>query len=322
MQTLAHYITHKLQILQKQFDAIALTSVYIGGGTPSIVEEKYYEKVFASFSPFLKKDAEISIEANPNSLSLAWLNTLKDLGVNRLSLGVQSFDAKKLEFLEREHHLNNTFKAIETALKANIKHLSIDLIYNTPLCTKTLLLNELKIACSLPITHISAYELSIDVGSRFYKLYKHTQKDSNAEFHGFSSMGHFVAKYLDKFKQYEVSNYGEISTHNLGYWQGKNYIGIGAGAYGCVQNIRTFMPQNLEDFLQDFKEHKEILNPKDIELEHLFLGFRSCVGVEEKNISNKKNLEILQKERKIYKKGTRVFAYDYFLGDALALFLS
>ena len=168
MQKLAMYLHDKLTSLQEDLD-VQIASVYIGGGTPSVVEAYLYADVFKEFSPFLKSGAEISVEANPNHLSLEWLRTMRTFGVNRLSLGVQSFDAKKLAFLEREHDNKNTFLAIEYAQNAGFDNLSIDLIYGTPLCSESLLENELNIAVNLPLSHISAYHLSLDPGSRFYK---------------------------------------------------------------------------------------------------------------------------------------------------------
>ncbi|MDD6055522.1 MAG: radical SAM family heme chaperone HemW [Helicobacter sp.] len=321
MQTLANYLTKKLQILQESYNKIQITSIYIGGGTPSVVESYLYENIFAAFKPYLCDGCEITIEANPNSLDLEWLRNLKSYGVNRLSLGVQSFFEKKLEFLEREHKIKNSFNALEMAQSVGLDNVSIDLIYGTPFCIKNVLQEELEISKKLPIAHISAYELSLDAGSRFYKTHRGILKDSSDEFCGFASMGHFVKAYLEGFLQYEVSNYGRVSLHNLNYWQGGNYLGIGAGAFGCVENERYFMPRNIYEFMQDFKEIKESLNKDDLELERLFLGFRSCVGVDIGYIKNRQKLEILLQENKVFMDNDRIFAKDYFLGDEIALYL-
>lgn len=325
MQKLAVYLRNKLRNLQES-RKVRIISVYIGGGTPSVVESHLYADVFREFLPFLKSGAEISVEANPNKLSLEWLRAMRAFGVNRLSLGVQSFDAQKLAFLEREHNNKNTFLAIDYAQNVGFKNLSIDLIYGTPLCSESLLESELKTALKLPLTHISAYHLSLDSGSRFYKekerVYMESQKRLAEEFGGFLSIGHFVEAYLEKFLHYEVSNYGKISTHNLHYWKGGDYVGVGAGAVGCIGDVRTSMPNSIEKFLEEFSEQKEILTQEDRKLEHLFLGFRSCVGVEIEKISNQKNLELLLCENILIQKNKRVLAKDYFLGDEIALFLS
>lgn len=323
MQKLGVYLRHKLASLQEK---VQFSSVYIGGGTPSVVRSSFYNDVFKIFVPFLQEGAEISIEANPNGLSLEWLQDLQSLGVNRLSLGVQSFSAEKLAFLEREHCRENTFNAIEFAQKVGITNLSIDLIYGTPLCTESLLEEELNMALSLPLSHISAYHLSLDSGSRFYReqqiAYKQSQKRFEDDFGGFVSIGHFVEAHLEKFLHYEVSNYGKISAHNLHYWRGGDYIGIGAGAVGCIGNVRTIMPNNIKMFMERFSEQIEVLTSEDKELEHLFLGFRSCVGVEIARIANQKKLQMLLQEGILYEREGRVYAKDYFLGDEIVLFLS
>lgn len=330
MEALAKYVSYKLKNLVDKYQCLQITSVYIGGGTPNLIESRAYELVFAEFLPFLQPQAEISIEANPNALSLEWLNTLKSLGVNRLSLGVQSFDDTKLAFLERDHKKDSAYRAIEMAFQAGLENLNIDFIYGTPLCSAKLLENELKLACALPLSHLSAYHLSLDEGSRFYQ--KQQEKfggaligNSDKEFEGFLSIGHFVSSYLQEagFKQYEVSNYtkSKPSLHNLGYWSGKDYLGIGAGAVGTLADVRTTMPKSIEKFLLRFSEEEEFLSPQDQLLEHLFLGFRSCVGVAIERIPNAQNLAILLESGKVRKCGKRVYAQDYFLGDEIALFV-
>lgn len=327
METLARYVSYKIHKLLEENQSLQITSVYIGGGTPNSVESRAYSSLFTEFSPYLAPQAEISIEANPNSLSLEWLQTLHGLGVNRLSLGAQSFEDSKLAFLERHHRKDSIFYAIEMALKAGLENLSMDLIYGTPLCNASLITQELETACALPLSHLSAYQLSIDEGSRFYanKESLGNLRDFDGKFEGFLSIGHFIKSYLQTkgFVQYEVSNYAKTSPsyHNLRYWEGKEYLGIGAGAVGYQGGVRTSMPKSIEKFLLGFYEKKEILSAQNQLLEHLFLGFRSCVGVKKEKIPNMRNLKILLEENKVEQNGERIYAKDYFLGDEIALFV-
>ena len=304
-----------------------ITSVYIGGGTPSIIDCNLYDEVFESFMPYLVVNSEINIEANPNSCTKEWIFHLKNLGVNRLSLGVQSFYKEKLGFLERDHNRDSIFHALDFAIDAGLSDINIDLIYGTPICTKEILENEIKIASTLPINHISAYQLSIDAGSRFYSQNK---KEFIGEFCGFDSMGHFVRSLLEEsgFNQYEVSNYGRVvngdfykSRHNLSYWSGNDYLGVGAGAVSCLKHIRYYEESKIESFLEGSSPRIENLSKEDIALERLFLGFRSVVGVDCKFLDSKK-CKLLLQENKVYKKDNKVIANDYFLGDELALFFS
>ncbi|WP_104722354.1 radical SAM family heme chaperone HemW [Helicobacter mesocricetorum] len=322
MEALHKHLLHQIQALQIS----KFSSVYIGGGTPNVINSNFYKPIFDTLQPYLPKDTEINTEANPNSLTLQWLRDLKDFGINRLSLGVQSFFTKKLQFLERIHQSDCIPKAFDLIQKAGIENVSLDLIYGTPFCTKEILELELAQASQMPINHLSAYQLSIDEGSRFFLQNK---QEREGEFEGFPSMGHFIKSHLESygFYQYEVSNYskGYRSKHNLSYWERKPYLGIGAGAVSCINNTRSYAQKDLKAYIQTCKENKEekreILSPQDIELETLFLGFRSCVGVETKKITNQTNLKILLEENKVEKRGNTIYAKDYFLSDSLVLFL-
>ncbi|MDE5591964.1 MAG: radical SAM family heme chaperone HemW [Helicobacter sp.] len=318
MQTLHQHLKLKIEHL----GISEFSSVYIGGGTPSVIEARLYEDIFRTITPYLSKNAEINIEANPDSISLEWLLALKDFGVNRLSLGVQSFFKEKLIFLERSHRKDSVFKAVDSALKVGLKNINIDLIYNTPLCTQKLIEQEIYQASQMPINHLSAYQLSIDEGSRFFTQNKQEKKD---EFEPFSSIGHFIKSCLHShgFKQYEVSNYsrGYCSKHNLAYWKQKPYLGIGAGGVSFINQTRFYTPNNIQTYIQNFHETQEFLSKEDIELETLFLGLRSCIGVFEENISNKEKLEILLQENHVKSQKGKIYAQDYFLADEIALFL-
>ncbi len=140
-----------------------MESIFIGGGTPNTLSVKSFEKIFESIhqNARLSVDCEITTEANPELISKAWCQGLKDLGINRLSLGVQSFREDKLLFLERQHS-KNIAPVVEVVLKSGIENISIDLIYNTPLDSEKSLKEELKLAKELPINHLSAYALSIE----------------------------------------------------------------------------------------------------------------------------------------------------------------
>ncbi|TLE15830.1 coproporphyrinogen III oxidase family protein [Helicobacter apodemus] len=321
MEALHKHLQRQIQYLQiSQF-----SSVYIGGGTPNVIDSGFYKPIFETLQPYISNNSEVNIEANPNSLTLQWLKSLKSLGVNRLSLGVQSFFDKKLQFLERIHQKDCIAKAFEVIQQAKIENVSLDLIYGTPFCTKEILELELAQASQMPINHLSAYQLSIDEGSKFFLQNK---QEREGDFEEFPSMGHFIKSYLQScgFYQYEVSNYARDyrCKHNLNYWERKPYLGVGAGAVSCINDIRSYTQKDIKTYIQEKnqdKESKEVLSPQDIELETLFLGFRSCVGVAEKKITQTKHLKILLEEKKVEKRGDKIYAKDYFLSDSLALFL-
>ena len=295
-----------------------ITSVYIGGGTPSVVESSKYQRIFEILYPFLKGNAEVNIEANPNSLTLEWIKNLKSFGVNRLSLGVQSFFAEKLRFLERIHREDSIYGAMENALKVGLENISIDLIYGTPFCAKEILEQEVQMASKLPINHISAYQLSIDEGSRFFVQQK---REFSGEFEGYPSMGHFMKECLGQqgFVQYEVSNYarGYYSKHNLGYWEQKEYLGFGLSAHSYYQKQRYSNIENLEQYIENVQkgllEKNKILqeeqNQEEEQREYMLLGLRKLQGVSIQAFQTKfgnhplklyaNSLEKLQKENLI-----------------------
>ena len=221
-----------------------IETIFIGGGTPSTVEPKLYEEIFQTLRPYLGNDIEITSEANPNSATKEWLEGMKNLGVNRISFGVQSFDKDKLKVLNRAHSSEDAIKAIKTAKDLGYKNLSLDLIYATLGDTRELLQNDLDEAFKLPINHLSAYALTIEEGSPFES--KPQMSKETLEITEW-----FFQQITKKFQQYEISNFGIYkSDHNIGYWRYKDYIGLGSGAVGKLKNNRFYPNTILENYIK------------------------------------------------------------------------
>ena len=318
MDALYAQLVYELEHFNAQKGAIE--SLFIGGGTPSTVAPALYEKIFTLLKPYFAKDCEITTEANPNSATQQWLEGMFALGVNRVSFGVQSFDATKLKLLNRAHSPKQAIDAINNAEKIGFKNISLDLIYATRGDTQELIENDLAIAFSLPINHLSAYALTIEEGTAFQstpEVAKENLQNTTDLFKKITSYG---------FKQYEISNFGTYrSRHNLGYWYYKDYIGAGAGAVGKKGCIRYYPQSDIEAYIANpLTIHTEELSEEDIRLEKIFLGFRSVVGVEHTLLS-KQELEkanLLAQEGKIILKDTKFFNNDYLLADEIALFIS
>jgi len=291
-----------------------ISTLYIGGGTPSLIDEKLYEKLFKKLSPYLHDVEEITIEANPESLKKGWIKHLKDFGVNRVSMGVQSFFPKKLTLLQREHGELEIKKGVEFCREAGIKNISIDLMYGTIYDDVDFIAKELDMALELGIEHISAYSLTIEDGSRLGEEEKGEDEEC----------GIFLAHRLKEagYEWYEVSNFGKIkSLHNLGYWMGKEYIGLGAGAVGRVGDARYTNTKNPDEYIAMKKsESIEILDNEKKRVESIFLGLRCEVGVELSLLDSKK-VNILIDEGIVKRKGCRIYANDYFRSDEIALYL-
>ena len=298
----------------------SIETLYIGGGTPSTIGFLKLEEVINLIKPYFKKNIQISIEANPNSATLKWLNGVKRVGINRISFGVQSFDDEKLKFLGRTHNSIQAKNSVENAKLAGFENISIDLIYGTVLDDKKLLKKELEEIKKLNINHISLYSLTIEEGTKFFD----NQKVANDNLEN----GEFLIDEIQNlgFEWYEISNFGKknYSEHNLGYWRGKNYVGVGAGAVGFLENRRFLSQNNIEKYIKNpTKTEIEILSNDDMKFEKLFLGFRSIVGVGENilNLKELKKIDILLQEKKIEKKNGKFYNKNFFLSDELALFI-
>ena len=313
----------QLRFELKRFDAkeACIETLFIGGGTPSTVAPELYAPLFALLRPYLQKDAEITSEANPNSATTEWLAGMKALGVNRVSFGVQSFDTKKLKALNRAHNPEQAQACILSANALGFEHLSLDLIYNYQGDSEALLLNDIKTAFSLPIDHISAYELTIEEGTHFSATPQVRQEDENLAF--------FVHREIEKrgFPAYEISNYGRYeSRHNKGYWETKDYIGAGAGAVGFLKDKRFYPHTAIESYIQaPLHSVEEPLDAEALRTEKIFLGLRSKIGVSRESLTEKmrEQADFLTTEGKLSydKVEERYYNKNYFVSDALALYL-
>jgi len=296
-----------------------IKTLFIGGGTPSTIAPELYTPIFTLLKPYLRTNAEITTEANPNSATQTWLKKMNDLGVNRISFGVQSFDSSKLKALNRAHTPKQAKEAILHAKKLGFEHLSLDLIYNYRGDTKELLLNDIIQAFELPIDHISAYELTIEDGTKFSTTPNVRQENEDLAF--------FVAKEITKrgFTHYEISNFGKYqSKHNKGYWELEDYIGAGAGAVGFLKDTRYYPQTDIDAYIANpLNSTEELLTPDELLTEKIFLGLRSTIGVQKFLLSDKMNkkAQILCKENKLSCDNTRYFNDNFFLSDELALYI-
>jgi len=296
-----------------------IKTLFIGGGTPSTVEAECYGPFFEKLRPFLAPDAEITTEANPGSATSQWLCGMRDLGVNRVSFGVQSFDAKKLKFLGRNHDPHTAQEAPRLAREAGFSHISIDLVYATALDSRELLQKDLDIAFSLPIDHLSAYALTLEEKTLFFSTPE--VLNDNAE------RARWLGEEIRKrgFGQYEISNFGRYRCrHNLGYWQLHDYIGIGSGAVGFLKDRRFYPPVDIRSYIENpLAQREERLTFEDLRTEKVLLGLRSIVGVEATLLkpSERQKANLLVEEGKLDETKGLYFNKDYYLSDAIALFL-
>ncbi len=316
MQALLVQLRFELERFNVQDKSIE--TVFIGGGTPSTVSPEQYQPLFELLSPYIKENAEITSEANPNSATQSWLEGMQKLGVNRISFGVQSFNDEKLKKLGRAHKASDASSALLRAQSAGFKHLSLDLIYAVEGDTQSLLQHDLEEAFKLPIDHLSAYALTIEEGTPFASTPEVAhEKLALTEW--------FLDQIKEHFESYEISNFGRYhSQHNLGYWKYKDYIGLGSGAVGFLNETRFYPTQDVQAYIHDpLNIQEESLSDEAIQTEKIFLGLRSIVGVSEEilNTQELKKAQLLVREKKLsYDKGT-FYNDDYLLSDELALFI-
>lgn len=320
----------KFSLVKSYFEALSfeishfdfkekISTIFIGGGTPSSVNAEFYKPIFEILKPHFAKNIEISVEANPNSGNLIWLEKMRNLGVNRLSFGVQSFNDEKLKFLGRIHNGEVAKKAVQNAKIAGFENINIDLIYDSKFDTKQNLKFELSNIAEMGISHISAYSLTLENETAFFgkKSYK---KDSVI-------LAKFLFENLLKlgFFQYEISNFGRVCEHNLAYWKCEDYAGFGVFAVGTFGNFRLYSLKNLQDYLQNplFKT-REILSPNDKKAEKILLGSRSIIGFEAKilNENELKKAEILVENKKLDFKGGKFYNKNFLIADEIALFIT
>ena len=304
-------------------NAKKIETIFIGGGTPSTIKASKYKEVMEIVQPYLVKNCEITIEANPNSASKEWLQEIFEIGINRISFGVQSFDDKKLKFLGRNHNKSQAIAAINHAKEVGFENINCDIIYDTQLDNKELLQNDLSIIKNLPVNHISAYSLIIEEGTKFFEK-------KNVQFEN-EELARFLFEQFSKlgFSQYEISNFAKgenaRSKHNLGYWQYKEYLGIGSGAVGCLNNERLYTQNDVHKYIENPLKYVEIekLNNEDILVEKVLLGFRSVVGVDVGlfNQDAKSKIDLLIDAKKLIFENNRVYAADFMLADELSLYL-
>ena len=268
-----------------------LTSIFFGGGTPSLMEpstvEAIIEAAVGHWTP--ADDIEITLEANPNSVEAARFADLAAAGVNRLSLGLQSFDDKALAFLGRAHSAREGFAALEIAQK-RFRRVNFDLIYALPRDTESSWSATLAQALSLGTTHLSLYQLTIEPGTRFATMHaagKFQPLDPDAAAILFELTDAMTSE--ARMPAYEISNHarvGQESRHNLSYWRYGDYAGVGPGAHGRRLGMRTLRHRKPENFLSALRRNhnglfeEAALAPGEAADEALVMGLRLSEGVD------------------------------------------
>ena len=292
-ETVSRYVGAILRNIAFYEITDTVDTLYFGGGTPSLLSPVQIGEILNACARAYKltEDAEITLEFNPTGKRDDYLKAIRAAGVNRLSIGTQSFSDAQLRLLGRTHTAEDNRHAVYAAQAAGFTNLSCDLMLATPDQSEKVLSETLDALTALPITHVSAYMLQIEEGTPLSRdgalLSRCPDEDAT------------VDRYLQAvrrleaagFLQYEVSSFakqGHESRHNLKYWHGAPYLGIGAGAHSCYHNERFCVPKDIEAFITAEHQPVEILDehPLDRE-ERLMLALRLTEGVPEAELSAK-----------------------------------
>lgn len=265
-----------------------IDTIYIGGGTPSLLDEKQIKEIFLALKETFKisKDAEITIECNPNSLTEEKAKLYKNLGINRISIGIQSLDDDKLKFVGRKHNAKQAIESIEIAKKCGFENISVDLLIGLKNETEKSFLSQLKILVDMGVKHISTYMLQIEDKTMLKKM---VEENPNLLPNDEENVDIFekTAKFLRKngFLHYEVSNFakkGFESRHNKKYWSGEEYIGFGLSAHSFEKGVRKANANTFKDYYQGKIALEEKLTDKQKIEEHIMLGLRCDLGIDTK----------------------------------------
>jgi len=283
----------KKEMIQYRDRFTLFDSVYLGGGTPSLLSQSDLSGIVHSLrSAFsIADDAEFTMEMNPDDIPSDQAGFLRDLGVNRVSLGVQSFEDRDLQFLNRRHTAEQALEALTVLKRARFAKVGLDLMYGLPGQTESSWMKTLEKAASFSPEHLSCYQLTLHESTPFWDL------QAKGEIELLSEAGERVffaltSSFLRKqgYLHYEVSNFarGEDNRcrHNLKYWKRAPYLGLGPSAHSFKDGVRWWNLQNLEGYCHALEQGRlpvagsETLTPEQVYLETMLLGFRTRDGVD------------------------------------------
>ena len=264
-----------------------LISIFLGGGTPSLMEPDYISNIIENIKKnfCVSNDAEITLETNPGTVSLEKLKKFRDAGINRVSIGIQSFDNNDLKFLTRIHNSETAIRTVNEAAEVGFENISLDLIFNLPGQTKRKWIKNLEQAVQLPVKHISAYSLILERGTILNKMVidgkvKIADEDFDAEL--YQTTIDLITS--NGFYQYEVSNFakpGFECIHNNAYWHYTDYLGFGTSAHSFVDGKRWWNFSSLKMYNEKIEQSgnavagSEIITSEKAINEYIMLELRS-----------------------------------------------
>ena len=299
------YVIKEMSLYKEKINQeFSIKSIFIGGGTPSSIHEDYIEKILNYIYENYPSNniEEITIEINPGSLTLEKAQKYKELGINRVSIGLQSLDNRLLKSIGRIHNSEDFYESYQILKDLGFKNISVDLMFGLPDQSLQDLYNTLKEIVLLDLTHISLYSLIIEEGTLFYKWEEENKIKLPSEELD-REMYHSAVMFLNKngYKHYEISNFakGDFQcVQNMTYWSVEPYLGIGINSHSNLDHKRF---SNLSDFETYYKKidmdrfpiHSSELISKEMEIaEYIILGLRLIKGIDKNKFKNRFNMDI------------------------------
>ncbi|HRQ55222.1 MAG TPA: radical SAM family heme chaperone HemW, partial [Ignavibacteriaceae bacterium] len=263
------------------------SSIFFGGGTPSLMQPEYLADIITHLKKYFIVDdnAEITMETNPGTVDKEKLKKFKEGGINRISIGIQSFDEEELKFLTRIHDKQTAIQTVNNAADVGFDNISIDLIFNLPNQTKEKWLTNLQTAIALPIKHISTYSLILERGTILNKMVldkKVTMQDADYDADLYEATIDFLVS--KGFYQYEVSNFtkpGFECVHNNAYWRYRDYLSFGTSSHSFIDGKRWWNYSSLKKYISEIEinnnaiMNSEIISKDQIHDEYIMLALRS-----------------------------------------------
>ena len=267
-----------------------IRTIYFGGGTPSLVAPARIQQLIDHAAQLWDCSGveELTLEGNPDDITKEYVEALRGTSINRISLGVQSFDDAELRFMNRRHTAEEAATAVKRLQDSGIENITIDLIFGVDGYGVEVLERSIDKALSLGVQHISAYHLTIEPATTFYRRVQRGQMREVAEECSEREF-RLIEKRLCEagFEHYEVSNYalkGYRSQHNSSYWSGAEYLGIGAGAHSFNGQERHWSVQSLAEYIAGREYESEVLTEKDHYNEYVMTSMRRCEGIDPQHI--------------------------------------
>ena len=287
------YLSALEKELTQRVDNKDLKTIYIGGGTPTSLDDDQFETLLKMVKPYSKNVEEYTVEANPESLTLSKIKLLKKYGVNRLSIGVESTDDEILKSINRKHTFADVRNAIELARENGIHNINLDLIIGLPNVSEKMLLKDIYNILSLNPDHISCYSLTVHEHTVFY-LNGISEPVEEFAYDAYKRIDEELEK--AGYRHYEISNWskpGKESKHNLTYWNNERYYGIGLSASGYVDDIRYKNTTNFNKYISLSNEIEEEVVTKEDEIEYeIMLKLRTRSGLDLEQFKNKFGLDL------------------------------